>query len=112
MMLHYATELKTIKEQQKIKVIVNDKPILFVYVDEQVYAIANKCPHLGALLDKGTVDGHLVTCKAHGATFDVKTGDVIEKPRVLWIKVPCKQAKTYHVEVKNQKVYVEFPDQI
>jgi 3-phenylpropionate/trans-cinnamate dioxygenase ferredoxin component len=111
-MLHYALELNDLKDVLKKRVVVNEKPLLLVYVENQVYAISDKCPHLGASLDKGTLDGHSVTCKAHHAKIDVKTGDIIDKAQILFIKMPTKQAKTYPVHIKNQKVFIEFPDQI
>ena len=107
-MLFYATELKTLKEDGKMKVDVNQNKILLVFVEEHVYAISNKCPHLGVSLEKGTVEGATITCKAHHATFDLKTGDIIEKPRFLMIKMPSKKVKTYPVEIKNDKVFVEL----
>ena len=111
-MLHYATDLKDLKEAFKMKVVVNDKPILLIYFEEKVYDISDKCPHLGTSLDKGVVDGNTVKCKAHGTKIDVTTGEILEKPLILFIRVPSKNAKTYPVEIKNQKVFIKFPDQI
>lgn len=111
-MLHFATELKDLKDVLKKKVVVNDKPILLVQFEGQIYAISDKCPHLGASLDKGTIDGPTVTCKAHHAKIDVTTGEIIDKAHILFLKMPTKKAKTYPVVIKNQKVFIEFPDQV
>jgi 3-phenylpropionate/trans-cinnamate dioxygenase ferredoxin component len=109
-MLHYATDLKTLKEAFKMRIVVNEKPLLLVSFENQVYAIDDKCPHLGTSLDKGTLEGQHVTCKSHHAKIDVTTGDIVEKPKMLFIKVPIKKAKTYQVEIKNNKVFIHFPD--
>ncbi|HTT09837.1 MAG TPA: Rieske 2Fe-2S domain-containing protein [Burkholderiaceae bacterium] len=39
-----------------------------------VYALDDSCPHAGSSLAAGVLDGPLVTCRAHGLRFDVRTG--------------------------------------
>ena len=39
-----------------------------------VHAIADSCPHAGAWLGSGKLDGCWLRCPAHGMTFDVRTG--------------------------------------
>ena len=46
---------------------------LFV-VDGRLYAIDDSCPHAGASLATGKLDGTTVTCRAHGLRFDLATG--------------------------------------
>ncbi|MGH7847011.1 MAG: Rieske (2Fe-2S) protein [Candidatus Binatia bacterium] len=53
------------------------REILLAKVDGQVYAIDNTCGHSGYPLNKGKLDGHIVTCRWHDAKFDVRTGEVI-----------------------------------
>ena len=43
-------------------------------VDGQVYAINDSCPHAGAALCTGRLEGHTVQCPAHGLRFDLRTG--------------------------------------
>lgn len=43
-------------------------------VDGQLYAIENTCPHQGAPLTDGWMDGPIVTCSWHAWCFDVRTG--------------------------------------
>ncbi len=45
-----------------------------------VYAIADACTHVGGSLSEGEVDGTVVTCPLHGATFELTTGDVTGPP--------------------------------
>ena len=58
------------------RVEVNGKPIALFNVDGQFFAIDNTCTHRGGPLAEGMVSGHEVTCPWHGATFDVRTGEV------------------------------------
>jgi nitrite reductase/ring-hydroxylating ferredoxin subunit len=39
-----------------------------------VYALDNACPHAGASLGEGQVDGETVTCPAHGWQFECGSG--------------------------------------
>ena len=40
----------------------------------EIYAMENRCPHAGDPLSEGRLDGAVVTCRAHGWRFDVRTG--------------------------------------
>src|SRR5690606_42006752 len=52
---------------------------LFAYGDE-VYAVDNRCPHMGFPLDRGTVRDGVLTCYWHYARFDLRTGGTFD----LW----------------------------
>lgn len=43
-------------------------------VGDGVFAMENRCPHAGDPLSEGRLRGHVVTCRAHGFEFDVRTG--------------------------------------
>ena len=51
------------------QVSVNGKAIGLYNVGGTVYALADTCPHRGAPLWEGEVDGNEVTCPWHGARF-------------------------------------------
>ena len=59
---------------------VNGKQIALFNVEGQFFAIDNTCTHKGGPLAEGEVSGHVVTCPWHGATFDIKTGEVVGSP--------------------------------
>jgi nitrite reductase/ring-hydroxylating ferredoxin subunit/catechol 2,3-dioxygenase-like lactoylglutathione lyase family enzyme len=42
----------------------------------QVFAVEDRCPHLGGPLSKGALSGRLLTCPWHGWRVDVTTGRV------------------------------------
>lgn len=50
------------------------KPVVLVRRGRQVTALDNCCPHAGAPLSEGFVEGNLLTCAWHGFTFDVDSG--------------------------------------
>ena len=43
-------------------------------IGDCVHAIADSCPHSGASLANGRLEGVYVRCPAHGLQFDVRTG--------------------------------------
>src|SRR5215510_14525372 len=57
-------------------VTVAGKDIAVFNVDGEVYAIGDSCPHAGASLGGGKLNGRIVTCRAHGLRYDVTTGEV------------------------------------
>ena len=48
--------------------------LLLFNVDGGVHAIADSCPHAGAWLDSGKLNGCFLRCPAHGLEFDLRTG--------------------------------------
>ena len=42
--------------------------------DGQVYAVDNRCPHMGFPLDRGSVSDGILTCHWHHARFDLSSG--------------------------------------
>ncbi len=42
--------------------------------EDQVYALDNRCPHMGFPLDRGTVQDGILTCHWHHARFDLSSG--------------------------------------
>jgi nitrite reductase/ring-hydroxylating ferredoxin subunit len=61
--------------RQVVKVAGRD--VLLVNHKGQIYAVDNRCPHMGAPLVQGKVteDGALV-CRRHHSAFDLRTGNV------------------------------------
>jgi nitrite reductase/ring-hydroxylating ferredoxin subunit len=44
----------------------------------QVYAVDNRCPHMGFPLDRGTVKDGILTCHWHHARFDLSSGGTFD----------------------------------
>lgn len=56
--------------------------VLLQELEGEIYAVSNKCPHLGlplvgkTALFQGQVQSGCIVCPAHGTAFDLKSGDV------------------------------------
>lgn len=62
---------------------VEETPVgtLAVYhIGGQVAAITDRCPHSGARLSEGMLEGCVVTCARHGSQFDVRSGERLRGP--------------------------------
>jgi nitrite reductase/ring-hydroxylating ferredoxin subunit len=76
-------------------------PLLVVYNDGKVFALDNRCPHLGFPLHRGSVDDGILTCHWHHARFDLASGCTFD----LW----ADDVPTAAVEVRDGVVWV-FPE--
>ena len=59
---------------QRKLVFVDGRSIALFNIDGTFSAIDNSCPHNGASLANGQLEGTLLRCPAHGLRFDVITG--------------------------------------
>lgn len=55
-------------------------PIALFHFSGDLYAIEDICPHAGAVLSSGELDGTVLTCPQHGSQFDVCTGTRLRGP--------------------------------
>ena len=47
---------------------------LFKAADGRIFALWDKCPHMGGPLSQGIVHGHFVTCPLHNWVIGLETG--------------------------------------
>ncbi len=66
----------------------------------QVYAVDNRCPHMGFPLDRGTVRDGILTCHWHHARFDLATGGTFD---LFADNVPA-----FPVEIRDDAVWVDL----
>lgn len=55
-------------------------PLAVYQVEGGLCATADSCPHAGAVLSEGGLEGPVVTCPRHGSRFDVRTGERLRGP--------------------------------
>jgi nitrite reductase/ring-hydroxylating ferredoxin subunit len=59
-----------------------DQDVLLSNVDGRIYATSNRCGHENASLARGSLQGKVVTCPLHRATFDVTSGKNLSGPQL------------------------------
>lgn len=78
-----ATEQELAAAGGKKVVEVNGQKILLASYEGSVYAVSNKCSHLGlplvgkTALFQGEISDKCITCPAHGSKFDLATGQPV-----------------------------------
>jgi nitrite reductase/ring-hydroxylating ferredoxin subunit len=66
---------------------------IFIY-DSKVYAVDNRCPHMGFPLNQGTVKDGILTCHWHHARFDLMNGGTFDQ----W----AGDVTSFPVEIRNE----------
>jgi nitrite reductase/ring-hydroxylating ferredoxin subunit len=77
--------------------------VLFAYGD-RVYAVDNRCPHMGFPLDKGTVKDGLLTCHWHHARFDLASGGTFDQ----W----ADDVRNFPAEIRDGEVWVDLTPRV
>ena len=79
-----ALALEDLPDRRPAVVTVDGTQVLLVRNGDEVFAIGNRCSHMGAPLARGPVTfaGSLrtVKCPLHGSTFDLSNGKVMKGP--------------------------------
>jgi 3-phenylpropionate/trans-cinnamate dioxygenase ferredoxin subunit len=79
----------------------DDQAIAVFHLADGWYVIEDVCTHDGGPVAEGRLEGHIIECPRHGATFDVKTGAALTFPAVSPVT-------TYPVRVVGDDVQVEW----
>ncbi len=75
-----------VKPGDRIVVEIGRKWIAVFNVDGKYYAIQDICPHDDASIAEGELEGCVIECPRHGATFDIATGKVLSAPALVDIR--------------------------
>ena len=63
-----------LQEKRVMMVRGEDRALLLCSYEDRVFALDNRCPHMGFPLSKGTVQDGILTCHWHHARFDLRSG--------------------------------------
>ncbi|MGA7453223.1 MAG: Rieske (2Fe-2S) protein, partial [Rhodoplanes sp.] len=95
----FAGNLEELKAKGRLVVHGGHRPILVIYDRGRVFALDNRCPHMGFPLEQGSVDDGILTCHWHHARFDLESGCTFD----LW----ADDVPICPVEVRNGDVWVK-----
>ena len=101
MALHKVASKKELLTGKAVSVNIENKTIALFNVGGKIYAMDNECTHAGAPLCEGELDGNVITCPWHGATFDVTTGHVLGAPAF-------ENLPSYKVIVEGDDITIEI----
>ncbi|MBX3440827.1 MAG: Rieske 2Fe-2S domain-containing protein [Planctomyces sp.] len=83
---------------------VNGRIVGVFHVDDGYFAINDFCPHMGASLSSGYVEGTTVYCPWHAWRFCIRDG--------TWLDNPSSKVRTdsYEVRLQGDEIQVLVPD--
>ena len=81
---------------------VNELTIGIFNVSGKFFAMADPCPHAGASLSHGIVDGDVVRCRIHHWRFCIRNGTYLDEAK------PRFNVQTYNVRIVGDQVQVEL----
>ncbi|MEO0490401.1 MAG: Rieske (2Fe-2S) protein [Cyanobacteria bacterium P01_A01_bin.123] len=74
--------------------------IVLFHHNGQIYALDNRCPHMGFPLHKGSVKDCILTCHWHHARFDLTSGGTFD----IW----ADDGRAFPVELRDGTVWVDL----
>src|SRR3989442_2662309 len=101
--LVWAAHLADIRAAGCLTVQVEGHTLALFASGEQVYAVDNRCPHMGFPLHRGTLQDGILTCHWHHARFDLATGGTFDQ----W----ADDLLSFPVEVRGDDVLVDLTAQ-
>jgi nitrite reductase/ring-hydroxylating ferredoxin subunit len=94
-----AGSLEELKAKGRFVVHGGHRPILVIYDRGRVFALDNRCPHMGFPLERGSVEDGILTCHWHHAHFDLESGCTFD----LW----ADDVPTFPIELRDGEVWVK-----
>lgn len=94
----FVSTLEELEKKSHISFNVPGRDLVIFYHEGQVYALDNRCPHMGFPLSRGTTKDGILTCDWHHARFDLKSGGTFD----LW----ADDVPAFPVQIQDGKVWV------
>lgn len=96
-----AADASLLSENQPLRVVVDDTPVLLLRAGEEIFAIHDRCSHRGCSLSEGTVESDEVVCACHGSRFSLRDGAVKHGPATAAQPAFQVRAQDGRVEVRR-----------
>ena len=97
-----AISASELPEGHRRTVVVGAHTIALFNSHGRLFAVDNRCPHMGFPLDRGTVQDCILTCHWHHARFDLETGGTFDQ----W----ADDVRVFPVRVENDALLVDVAD--
>jgi nitrite reductase (NADH) small subunit len=85
-------------------IFVNEQAFGIFNVSGTFYALDNACPHAGASLSHGIMEGDVVRCRIHHWRFCIRNGTYMDENK------PCYNVRTYPTRIVGDQVQIELSD--
>ena len=93
-----AASLAELQKRRMMIVRGEDRPLLLCLHEGKVFALDNRCPHMGFPLNKGSLQEGIITCHWHHGRFDLRSGCTFD----LW----ADDAPAFDVRVNGDDIWI------
>lgn len=83
-------------------IFVNEQALGIFNVSGTFYALDNACPHGGASLSHGIIEGDVVQCRIHHWRFCIRNGIYLDENK------PRCNVRSYPIRIVGDQVQIEF----
>ena len=83
-------------------ILVNEVALGVFHVSGAFFAIDDACPHAGASLSRGIIEGDVVRCRIHHWRFCVRSGTYLDERK------PSCNVRSYPIRVVGEQVQIEL----
>ncbi len=91
-----------LKAKGYLVVRVEGQTIALFHHNERIYAVDNRCPHMGFPLHQGSVSNCILTCHWHHARFDLESGGTFDP----W----ADDVRSFPVQIRSGEVWLDLTD--
>ncbi|QZZ22723.1 Rieske (2Fe-2S) protein [Leptothermofonsia sichuanensis E412] len=92
--------VEDVQRTGRLVVAIAGHTLLLIDENDTIYAVDNRCPHMGFPLHKGTVNNCILTCDWHYARFDLMSGGTFDS----W----ADDLPAFPVQIRDQEVWVDL----
>src|SRR5258708_16959825 len=99
-----AAQLSDIPKNGSLVVRLDGHSIALFHASGSVYAVDNRCPHMGFPLDRGSVHDCILTCHWHHARFDLTSGGTFDQFAY--------DVRSFPVDIRDGSVWLDLAPRI
>jgi 3-phenylpropionate/trans-cinnamate dioxygenase ferredoxin subunit len=96
-------EEKDLQEGKMKLVSADGLPVSLIKQSGKIFAIDNRCPHMGCRFSDGTLESGVIVCPCHEWRFNLKTGEYQDEPSI--------KLKMYEWKIESGKIWVKLDEE-
>jgi nitrite reductase/ring-hydroxylating ferredoxin subunit len=98
----FAIEERDLKENGASIVFPKGLSVVLIKKDGRIYALSNKCAHMGCGMEGGVLKDYFVQCPCHDWRYDIRTGEFLETREI--------KIRTFPWRLEDGKIYINIQE--
>jgi 3-phenylpropionate/trans-cinnamate dioxygenase ferredoxin subunit len=86
----YVADENALEEDVMSVVFPGGLPVIIVKKEGKLYAVSNKCAHMGCTLSRGSLKDFTLKCPCHDWKFDIRSGEFLDAKEIRLPVYECK----------------------